>query len=118
MTFDTETAVFQVDSGIEQVKVRVLPDGRMTSDNAARYLGRAPKTLAMWRLQGLGPRWVKVGSRIFYFRNDLDALVRAGSSTKPTTPASANGPPSFNASSKKARLHRVPPNGILHQDHF
>jgi hypothetical protein len=33
---------------IEQVRVRVLPDGRMSRDDAARYLGHAPKTLQMW----------------------------------------------------------------------
>ena len=35
------------DGGIEQVRVRVLPDGRMTRENAATYLGMKSKTLAM-----------------------------------------------------------------------
>jgi hypothetical protein len=61
---------------IEQVKVRILPDGRMSRQDAARYLGHKPKTLAMWTLLGKGPRSVKVGGRIFYFRSDLDAFVR------------------------------------------
>ena len=60
----------------EQVKVRVLPDGRLSRKDAARYLGRAEKTLAMWCLGGTGPRAVKVGGRIFYFKDDLDAFVR------------------------------------------
>lgn len=63
-------------SPIEQVRVRVLPDGRMTREDAARYLGRTPKTLAMWQLQGTGPRSVLVGGRRFYFRTDLDAFIR------------------------------------------
>jgi hypothetical protein len=58
------------------VRVRVLPDGRMTRDDAARYLGHQPKTLAMWHLQGKGPRSVKVGGRVFYFREDLDRFIR------------------------------------------
>ena len=41
---------------IDRVRVRILPDGRMTREDAARYLGHATKTLAMWQLQGKGPR--------------------------------------------------------------
>ena len=44
---------------VEPIRVRVLPDGRMDSNNAAKYLNRAPKTLAMWRMQGIGPEWAK-----------------------------------------------------------
>jgi hypothetical protein len=66
------------DGGVEQVRVRVLPDGRMTRGDAARYLGLATKTLAMWQLMGKGPRMVKVGGRVFYFRCDLDAFIRSG----------------------------------------
>ena len=61
---------------VEQVKVRVLPDGRLSRKEAARYLGRAQKTLAMWCLKKQGPRAVKVGGRVFYFKDDLDAFVR------------------------------------------
>ena len=39
---------------IEQVRVRVLPDGRLSRKDAAAYLGRAEKTLAMWHLGGKG----------------------------------------------------------------
>ena len=60
---------------IEPVRVRVLPDGRMDSNNAAKYLNRAPKTLAMWRMQGIGPPWSKCGGRVFYFKDRLDAFI-------------------------------------------
>ena len=60
---------------IEQVRVRVLPDGRMARKEAAKYLGRAEKTLAMWTMEGKGPRSVRVGGRIFYFKRDLDDFV-------------------------------------------
>ncbi len=63
------------DDQIERVRVRVLPNGRMDSANAAKYVGRKPKTLAMWRLQGIGPLWTKCGGRIFYFKSDLDAFL-------------------------------------------
>ena len=60
---------------LEQVRVRVLPDGRMTRRDAARYLGRAEKTLAMWALQGKGPKSMLVGGRRFYFKDVLDAFI-------------------------------------------
>jgi hypothetical protein len=66
-----------VSDAIDMVRVRVLPDGRMDRESAARYLGRRPKTLAMWALHGKGPRSVKVGGRIFYFRVDLDEFIRS-----------------------------------------
>ena len=72
-------ATKQVTNGqpaIEHVRVRVLPDGRMARGDAARYLGHQPKTLAMWALQGKGPRSVKVGGRVFYFKDDLDVFIR------------------------------------------
>jgi len=70
-----------VSDAIEMVKVRVLPDGRMAREDAARYLGLGSKTLAMWALQGKGPRSVKVGGRVFYFREVLDGFVRGDPAT-------------------------------------
>jgi hypothetical protein len=61
---------------VEKVRVRVLPDGRMSRDNAARYLGYEAKTLAMWALEGKGPKSLKVGGRVFYFKDTLDAFIR------------------------------------------
>ena len=61
---------------IEQVRVKILPDGRMSRKDAAKYLGRAGKTLAMWELEGKGPPSVLVGGRRFYFKAVLDAFIR------------------------------------------
>ena len=62
-------------SDIERVRVRVLPDGRLSRRDAALYLGVATKTLAMWQLNGKGPPSVLVGGRRFYFKKILDAYV-------------------------------------------
>ena len=65
------------DDVIEQVKVRVLPDGRMNRRDTAQYLGVATKTVAMWDLRDpnkLGG--VKVGGRRFYYKDRLDAFIR------------------------------------------
>lgn len=61
---------------ITQVRVRILPDGRLPRRDAAKYVGVASKTLAMWALSGKGPRSVKVGGRIFYYQSDLDAFIQ------------------------------------------
>lgn len=57
--------------------IAMFPDGRMTASDAAAYLGIAPKTLAMKRSNGTGPKFVKRG-RVFYFKDDLDEWLRAG----------------------------------------
>jgi hypothetical protein len=61
---------------VERVRCRILPDGRMSRHDAAKYLGLKEKTLAMWSLAGRGPRSVKVGGRVFYYQRDLDAFIR------------------------------------------
>ncbi len=61
---------------VEVVRCRVLPDGRMTREDAARYLGLKPKTLAMWAMENKGPKSVRVGGRCFYYQHQLDAFVR------------------------------------------
>ena len=63
---------------METVNVRVLPDGRMTRPDAAKYLGVKPKTLAMWQLTGRGPRSLRVGGRRYYYRCELDNFIASG----------------------------------------
>ena len=63
---------------VEQVRVRMTPDGRMTRRDSAAYLGVAEKTMAMWGVDGKGPPSVKVGGRRFYFKDALDAFIRGG----------------------------------------
>jgi hypothetical protein len=57
------------------VRVRILPGGRMDTNNAAKYLNRSPKTLANWRMQRRGPPYQKVEGRIEYFIQDLDLFI-------------------------------------------
>ena len=63
---------------IDTVPIRVLPDGRMTREDAAAYLGLKPKTLAMWAMEGKGPHICRVGGRCFYFKDELDAFISLG----------------------------------------
>jgi hypothetical protein len=60
---------------VQHVIVRRLPDGRMSREDAATYLGHKPKTLAEWALRNYGPRAVRVGGRNFYYQRDLDLFI-------------------------------------------
>jgi hypothetical protein len=62
--------------GVDQVRVRVLPDGRLDRKNAAAFLGRTPKTLAEWKRLGVGPNCRLVGGRAFYDWADVQAYAR------------------------------------------
>ena len=70
------TQAVMVEAEVAPIRIRVLPDGRMDRENAAKYLGRKPKTLAMWQLEGRGPESILVGGRRFYYRETLDAFIR------------------------------------------
>jgi len=71
----TKAGLSSASESFDRVRVRILPDGRMTRLDAARYLGATTKTLAMWQLEGKGPRSVKVGGRRFYFKDTLDRFI-------------------------------------------
>lgn len=75
-----------MDGGIEQVMVRVLPDGRVSRRDAAVILGRTPKTLADWKLRGWGPRPILVGGRVFHDYEECLAMARG---EKPVAPIAA-----------------------------
>ena len=63
-------------SDVEVMRVRILPDGRLARRDAAKYLGVAEKTMAMWQMNVKGAQSVRVGGRRFYFQANLDAFVR------------------------------------------
>ena len=63
---------------IVQVRVRVLPDGRLSAKDASAYLGHSDGRLATWRMEGNGPAYVRVGGKIFYYQWELDRFIREG----------------------------------------
>jgi len=63
-------------SSLTPIEVVTYPDGRMDAKNTATYTGLSPKTLAMMRCSGTGPKFVKRG-RIFYFKTDVDDWMNA-----------------------------------------
>ena len=45
---------------------------------AGKHLGGiAPETLDTWRSRGRGPKYVKIGGKVFYRISDLDAFIAA-----------------------------------------
>jgi hypothetical protein len=61
---------------VETVRIRILPDGRMTRRHAAAYIGAAEKTIAMWDLHDPNMlQSVKIGGRRFYYKDKLDAFI-------------------------------------------
>jgi len=50
-----------------------LPDQLvlLTALMAAEVLHVSPKTLERWRLEGFGPRWIRVGRKPLYRLSDL-----------------------------------------------
>ena len=44
----------------------------LSTQQAADYLGVSLKTIAKWRVQGVGPAYRKIGRIIKYLVNDLD----------------------------------------------
>jgi hypothetical protein len=63
------------EGSMQSVVVQMYPDGRLDRANAARYTGFSVKTLAMHATAGTGPRFQKIGGRVFYRRDDLDAWL-------------------------------------------
>jgi hypothetical protein len=49
----------------------------MTNEQAAQYIGIKPQTLAAWRCQRREgqPPYRKIGSKVFYVREQLDAWL-------------------------------------------
>jgi excisionase family DNA binding protein len=54
-----------------------LASSWLDTKQAAKYLALSPKTLALWRSQGKGPRYKIAGQRLVrYHISDLDAWVK------------------------------------------
>lgn len=56
-----------------EVPVRQL----LNNDEAADMLGISRRTLPVWRVQGRGPKFVKIGKLVRYDRTELDAWIMA-----------------------------------------
>ncbi|RZZ84788.1 helix-turn-helix transcriptional regulator [Pseudoxanthomonas winnipegensis] len=62
---------------LESAEVVRMQD-RMAAAAAASYLGLSKSTLDKMRSQGRGPRYFRLGGRVFYRKADLDDYIKAG----------------------------------------
>ena len=58
-------------------------------DVAAELLNLSPRTLQRFRVEGRGPKFVKLGKRVFYLEADLRAYVDACRRQSTSSPAPA-----------------------------
>lgn len=54
-----------------------MTKSRVNTKDAATILGLSAGTLEVWRCHGRGPRYKKIGRRVFYDIEDLEAFVNA-----------------------------------------
>ena len=57
--------------------VSVLSQQLFTDVDVARYCGVAPVTLRRWRLEGRGPRFVRLGRSVKYRLEDVEAWLKS-----------------------------------------
>lgn len=60
---------------------------------AAEYLCVKPNTLEIWRVQGAGPTYKKIGRLVRYSTTDLDAYLEAQSRRSTSQTSTRAGPP-------------------------
>ena len=58
-----------------------------TTFEAAKYLKTARQTLAKWRWMKIGPSYYRIGGRILYLKEDLDAFLARGRVDSPADAA-------------------------------
>lgn len=54
-----------------------MESSRVDTKGAAKILGLSAGTLEVWRCHGRGPRYKKIGRRVFYDIKDLDMFANA-----------------------------------------
>ena len=65
-----------------------LPPRFLRTPEAARFLGLSGRTLEKHRTYGTGPKYRKIGGRVVYALDDLQAWADVGARVRPPIPAS------------------------------
>jgi len=68
----------------ELVQLLKASNRQLEPKAAAAYLNVSVRCLEDWRKRGVGPKWRKVGNRVFYCLSDLDSLVNQGEQSPET----------------------------------
>ena len=70
-----------------------LPPRYLRTPEAARFLGLSGRTLEKHRTYGTGPRYAKIGGRVVYAIEDLQAWVARGAKTSTSDAQGETLPP-------------------------
>lgn len=63
-----------------------LPPRYLRTSEAARFLSLSPRTLEKHRTYGTGPTYRKIGGRVIYGVNDLQAWANQGAQSSTSDP--------------------------------
>ena len=66
-----------------------LPPRYMRTPEAARFVGLSIRTLEKHRIYGTGPRYSKLGGRVVYRLDDIQAWVESGAKASTSDPGVA-----------------------------
>ncbi len=66
-----------------------LPPRYLRTPEAARFVGLSIRTLEKHRIYGTGPRYSKLGGRVVYRVEDLQAWVESGAKASTSDPGTA-----------------------------
>ena len=80
-----------------------LPQRYLRTQEAARFVGLSIRTLEKHRIYGTGPRYSKLGGRVVYRVEDLQAWVDSGAKVSTSDPGVATVLPA------KRQIPLVPP---------
>jgi excisionase family DNA binding protein len=69
------------------MNAQAIDNRYISTEVAAEYCGVSPRWLEKLRVVGGGPRYAKVGRRVLYRRQDLDAWIAAGARGSTSEPA-------------------------------
>ena len=75
----------------------------LTTEEAAEHLRLSPRTLETYRVTGEGPRFCKLGKRVFYRRTTLDAWLNERERRSTSDPGPPPSSPTQSPESKPRR---------------
>lgn len=61
---------------MDVTEICILPDGRLTLENAAKYIGIKPITLRVLIQKKKSPTYIKPG-RIYFYKEDIDDWLKS-----------------------------------------
>jgi len=65
------------------------PQRYLRTSEAARHVTLSPRTLEKHRIYGTGPEYSKIGGRVVYKEEDLDAWVKLGKKKSTSDPGTS-----------------------------